>query len=87
MPAEIGQLNSLTNLDSAAISYERAGGDRAAQSEGLELGRNQLTSVPAEIGQLMSLQALGLSDNQLTSVPAEIGQITSLYVLRIDDNR
>ena len=38
----------------------------------LGLGRNQLTSLPAEIGQLAALQVLDLSDNQLTSVPAEI---------------
>ena len=38
----------------------------------------QLTSVPAEIGQLTSLRELSLSGNQLTSLPAEIGQLTSL---------
>ena len=58
---------------------ERAGGDRAAHlAEELDLGGNQLTSLPAEIGQLTSLTELDLSGNQLTSVPAEIGQLTSL---------
>ena len=46
--------------------------------EMLVLGGNQLTSVPAEIGQLTSLTELDLDYNQLTSVPAEIGQLTSL---------
>ena len=38
---------------------ERAGGDRAAHvAEGVDLGSNQLTSVPAT-GQLTSLEVLG----------------------------
>ena len=37
--------------------------------------------MPAEIGQLTSLEELNLGDNQLTSVPAEIGQLTSLREL------
>ena len=58
---------------------ERAGGDRAAHVAGeLNLDYNQLTSLPAEIGQLTSLKRLNLSGNQLTSVPAEIGQLTAL---------
>ena len=44
----------------------------------LDLSGNQLTSVPAEIGQLTSLEELGLGGNQLTSLPAEIGQLTAL---------
>ena len=36
----------------------------------LSLSGNQLTSLPAEIGQLTSLVELSLHDNQLTSLPA-----------------
>ena len=51
------------------------------------LDGNQLTSVPAEIGQLTSLRELDLGSNQLTSVPAEIGQLTSLRELCLDGNQ
>ena len=45
---------------------------------------NQLTSVPAEIGQLTSLRELYLDYNQLPSVPAEVGQLTSLTGLGLE---
>ena len=48
---------------------------------------NQLTGLPAEIGQLTSLETLGLENNQLTSVPVEIGQLTSLTVLGLLGNK
>ena len=51
------------------------------------LCRNQLTSVPAEIGQLTSLTVLDLDDNQLTSVPAEIGQLRALEKLYLKGNK
>ena len=38
----------------------------------LDLSGNQLTSLPAEIGQLTLLERLYLDGNQLTSVPAAI---------------
>ena len=76
MPAEIGQLTSLEELTSRQSADELAGGDRAAHvAEELNLGGNQLTSVPAEIGQLTSLRELNLSGNQLTSVPAAIREL------------
>ena len=51
------------------------------------LNDNQLTSLPAEIGQLTSLEELFLQRNQLTSLPAEIGQLTSLTRLNLYDNQ
>ena len=43
-------------------------------------------AVPAEIGQLSSLERLYLAANQLTSLPAEIGQLTSLTELHLRRN-
>ena len=44
-------------------------------------------AVPAEIGQLSSLERLYLAANQLTSLPAEIGQLTSLTELYLQNNK
>ena len=41
----------------------------------MHLNGNQLTSLPAEIGQLASLQTLYLNNNQLTSLPAAIREL------------
>ena len=48
---------------------------------------NQLTSLPAEIGQLTSLRELHVGNNRLTSVPAEILQLTSLQELHLGGNQ
>ena len=37
--------------------------------------RQQLTSLPAEIGQLTSLKELHLTDNPLTSVPTAVREL------------
>ena len=53
----------------------------------MDLSDNQLTSLPAEIGRLTSLDAVGPRGNQLTSLPAEIGQLTSLEELNLCENQ
>ena len=53
----------------------------------LDLRNNELTSLPAEIGQLHSLEVLYLEFNELTSLPAEIGQLHSLRRLFLRDNQ
>ena len=78
VPAEIGQLTSLTRLDlrDNRLTSLPAEIGQLTSLEQLYLYGNELTSVPAEIGQLTSLTRLSLGGNQLTSVPAEIGQLT-----------
>ena len=52
----------------------------------LFLFRNQLTSLPAEIGMLTCLTQLYLGENRLKVVPAEIGRLTGLTHLWLHSN-
>ena len=45
-----------------------------------------LTSIPPEIGQLLSLETLDLSENELTTLPAELADLELLEQLDIYDN-
>ena len=51
------------------------------------LGRNQLTELPPEIGNLTNLYRLELKGNQLAELPAEIGNLVNLAFLNLDDNQ
>jgi len=53
----------------------------------LELYKNQLTTLPKEIGNLTNLPSLNLSYNKLTTLPKEIGQLTNLTRLYLGDNK
>jgi Leucine-rich repeat (LRR) protein len=53
----------------------------------LDLGRQRLTILPPEIGQLTRLERLYLKDNQLTALPPEIGQLTALTELDVSNNQ
>ena len=44
-------------------------------------------AIPAEIGQLTSLETLYIQCNHLTRLPAEIGQLTSLKELELFNNQ
>ena len=89
LPAEIGQLTSLTVLDLEGNQLTSLPAEigQLTSLEKLYLDGNKLTSVPAEIGQLTSLTELYLQNNKLTSLPAEIGQLTSLRELNLYGNR
>ena len=56
---------------------------------GLNLGANQLTgTIPAELGNLASLEWLHLWNNQLTgAIPSELGNLSSLTVLNLGGNQ
>lgn len=48
---------------------------------------NQLTSLPPEVGDLLSLKLLLARGNALTELPPEIGALASLVTLSISSNR
>ena len=89
LPAEIGQLHSLTEL---YLSCNRLASLPAEIGQlhpltYLDLNHNQLANLPPEIGQLHSLTKLYLSFNQLASLPPEIGQLHSLTELSLEGNQ
>jgi Leucine-rich repeat (LRR) protein len=47
----------------------------------LNLEKNKLTSLPAEVGKWTNLQFLNLEKNKLTSLPAEVSKWTRLQDL------
>ena len=53
----------------------------------LDCSENRLTTLPPEIGNLISLRELICSFNQLTALPPEIGKLTTLQKLDCSDNR
>jgi hypothetical protein len=53
----------------------------------LNLGQNNLISLPAELFNLRELRFLTLSDNMLTSLPPEIGNLTKLQSLIVPRNK
>ena len=89
LPAEIGQLASLLDLDLSdnKLTSLPAEIGQLTSLRRLTLSGNQLTSLPATIGQLTSLEKLHLAGNQLTSVPAEVRQFTQLQELLLGYNQ
>lgn len=53
----------------------------------LDLGSNQLASVPASLGDLHALEVLNLAGNRLTTLPPELGRLRRLRVLGLRSNR
>ena len=74
----------------AEKSEEAARRIAEARREGateLDLGDLRLTTLPAEIADLIQLQSLQLDDNQLTALPSEIGALTQLRQLSLHNNQ
>jgi Leucine-rich repeat (LRR) protein len=52
----------------------------------LNLGKNCLSSLPEELGDVSTLERVWLDDNQLTSFPPCLGKLTRLRELRLSGN-
>lgn len=53
----------------------------------LNVDRNRLSSVPAELGGCTSLSVLSLRDNRVGKLPPELANATELHVLDVAGNR
>lgn len=58
-----------------------------SSSRVLNLHRNRLVALSAEISKLRELEVLILSENQLTNLSEEIGELTALHTLDLGHNR
>lgn len=88
LPAEIGQLRALKQIDlydNGLTTLPKEIG-QLQQLQQLDLGGNRLTSLPAEIGALQQLQKLKLDDNQLQKLPVEIIRLNNLQELNLSIN-
>ena len=77
VPADIGQLTSLTKLNllgNQLTSVPAEIGQLTSLTE-LNFFYNQLTSLPAEVGHLTALKRLNLRVNKLRSVPSAIREL------------
>jgi Leucine-rich repeat (LRR) protein len=89
IPSDVFLRTDLVKLDLS--ENDLAGAPQAeirhlAKLKFLDLSKNNLTGLPAELGQLKELETLDVSDNQLTGLPMELGDLTQLRVLDISGN-
>ena len=98
LPRCLGALEMLATLDASHNEIGRLGGLSVAHLAAgcpaltsLDLSRNQLAELPAEVGRLGALRALRLARNALRALPPELGACgrleTRLETLALDHNR
>jgi internalin A len=89
LPAEIGDLESLSVLDLSGNQLRDLPTAiiNLPNLHKLYLSNNQLRELPTEICNLKNLHELDLSDNQLRELPAEIGNLLNLHELYLSDNQ
>ncbi len=73
----------LDRLDEVELGQLVKGLSTITNLTSLDLGSNNLTDFPSEIGQLTNLTHLDLRYNELSSLPGEIGQLTNLQQLNL----
>lgn len=73
------KLRTLPNIFNSSLFSERL--------SILNIDGNQLTTLPAEIGQLKVLKELEVREGKLSTLPKEISQLTALNLLNVKDNQ
>jgi Leucine-rich repeat (LRR) protein len=83
---------SRTDLERLDLSDNRLTGAPQAEIRHLQsltvldLSGNDLTGLPAELGQLKNLEILDVSNNRLTGLPLELGNLAQLRIFDISGN-
>lgn len=83
---QLSRLNRLALRGCKLTEFPVALCTRESKLFALDLGENQLQSLPAEFGQLQNLHYLQLDGNLLTALPQELNELRYLQELNLSDN-
>lgn len=53
----------------------------------IHLGGNNITKIPAELGQITGLEMLDVANNRINNIPDELASLTNLYAFLISHNQ
>eukprot|EP00752_Nemacystus_decipiens_P006856 g6158.t1 len=81
------KLQRLSLYDNMLSSVKGIGSLSATPLKHLNLGRNQLKSLPLELGKVGTLETLWADDNAITDFPRSVLQLKRLQELRLSGNR
>lgn len=82
----LANLRSLNLYDNALTSVQGMGILSQTPVEDINLGSNNLASIPLELGALKCLKSLWLDDNKISEFPVCLCQLDGLETLRLSGN-